>query len=205
MHDFINYIVSIADQMWYLWIFLMMVLESSFIPFPSEVAMIPAGYLSSIWKMNFLLAFISWTAWALVWATINYILAYKLWEKTIIRLIRKYWKYFFITEQHYLKAEKYFLEHWIITIFLARFITVVRQLISLPAWAFKVNFRRFFIYTWLWAWLWNLGLMSIWYIAWENKELIQKYSYEMLFWWIALIVIIWWLYYYFNSKKKSNV
>jgi membrane protein DedA with SNARE-associated domain len=202
MHEFVNYIVELADQMWYLGIFLMMVIESSFIPFPSEVAMIPAWYLASIWKMDFLLAFASWTAWALVWATINYILAYKLWEKTIIRLIRKYWKYFFIKEQHYLKAEDYFLKHWIITIFLARFITVIRQLISLPAWAFKINFRKFFFYTGLWAWIWNLWLMWIWYIAGENKELISQYSKELMFAWIALILIIWWGYYLINKGKK---
>ena len=188
--------------MGYLGIFLMMVLESSFIPFPSEVAMIPAWYLASIWKMNFLLAFASWTAWALIWATINYILAYKLWEKTLIKLIRKYGKYILLKEEHYLKAENYFLKHWIITIFLARFITVVRQLISLPAWSFKMNFRKFFFYTWLWAWIWNLWLMVIWYIAGENRELISQYSKELVFWWIAIIVIIWGIYYWINWRKK---
>ena len=205
LHEFINFIVNIAEQMGYTGIFVMMILESSFIPFPSEVAMIPAWYLASIWKMNFYIAFIAWTAWALIWATINYLLAYKLWEKTIIRLIRKYWKYLLVKEQHYLKAEDYFLKHWMITIFLARFITVVRQLISLPAWAFKINFRKFFIYTWIWAWLWNLWLMTIWYIAWENKEMITKYSKELVFWWIALIIIIWTIYYYLNKNKKTSV
>jgi membrane protein DedA with SNARE-associated domain len=182
----------------------MMVLESSFIPFPSEVAMIPAWYLSSIWKMNFLFAFISWTVWALVWATINYILAYNLWEKNIIALINRYWKYFFIKEVHYKKAKQYFLKHWIITIFLARFITVVRQLISLPAWAFKINFKKFFIFTWIWAWLWNLWLMLIGYIAWENKELIEKYSKELLFLGIFVIIFISFFYYLIKNKKKKK-
>ncbi len=203
MHEIINYIVSIAEQFWYTGIFIMMVIESSFIPFPSEVAMIPAWYLSSTWKMNFLIALIAWTFWALIWATINYLLAYWLWEKVIIRLIRKYGKYFFLKEAHYLKAENYFLKHGIITIFLARFITVVRQLISLPAWAFKINFRKFFFYTWIWAWLWNLWLMSVWYIAWENKELISKYSYELLIGWIVFIILVWGIYYYINNKKSS--
>lgn len=204
MHDIINYIVQIAEQFWYTWIFIMMILESSFIPFPSEVAMIPAWYLASVWKLNFLLAFTAWTFWALIWATINYFIAYKLGEKAIVRLIRKYWNFFFIKEKHYMRAEKYFLDHWIITIFLARFITVVRQLISLPAWAFKINFRKFFIYTWIWAWLWNLWLMTVWYIAWENKELIEQYSYEMLFWWIILIILIWSIYIYLNKKNKKS-
>ena len=202
MQEIINYIVELANQFWYTGIFGMMVLESSFIPFPSEVAMIPAWYLVSIWKMDFLTALFFWTAWALVWATINYFLAYYLWERVIVRLLRKYWKYVFLNELHYRKAEDYFLKHWSITVFLARFIPAVRQLISLPAWAFKMNYRKFFFYTMLWAWLWNLALMSIWYLAWENKELISKYSQELLFWGIWIIILIWLVYYYLYWKKK---
>ena len=200
MHEIINYIVDIAEQFWYIWIFIMMILESSFFPFPSEVAMIPAGYLASQWIMNFWLALLVWTFWALVWATINYFLWYYLWWKIIKKLIKKYWKYVLIKEKHYEKSEKYFKNHWMITIFLARFITVVRQLISLPAGVFKINFTKFFIYTWIWAWLWNLALMTIWYVAWENKELISKYSMELLFWWMLLIIFVWISYYYIRKK-----
>lgn len=200
MYDIINYIVSIAEQFGYIWIFFMMVLESSFIPFPSEVAMIPAWYLASIGKMDFGLALLVWTFGALVWATINYFIWYFLWGEKIKMLINKYWKYFLIKEKHYIKTEEYFQKHWIITTFLARFITVIRQLISLPAWVFKINFAKFFFYTGLWAGLWNLALMSIWYIAWENKELISKYSIELLLWSIFLIIFIWMSYYYIRKK-----
>ncbi len=140
MHEIINFIVDLVSAWWYLWIFIMMVLESSFIPFPSEVAMIPAGYLSSTWEINFSLAFLTWTLWALMGATINYILWYKLWAPIIKKIIHNYWKYIFITEEHYERTEKYFKAHWVITTFLARFITVVRQLISIPAWICKMNF-----------------------------------------------------------------
>jgi membrane protein DedA with SNARE-associated domain len=182
----------------------MMVLESSFIPFPSEVAMIPAWYLASIWKMNFSLALLVWTSGALIWATINYLLWYYLGWKIIKKLIKKYWKYIFIKESHYKKSEEYFKEHWIITTFLARFITVVRQLISLPAWVFKINFAKFFFYTGLWAGLWNLALMTIWYIAWENQDMIAKYSKELLFWWLFLIFLIWYIYYLIKNLIYEN-
>ena len=202
MHEIINYIVDIAEQFWYVGIFMMMVLESSFIPFPSEVAMIPAGYLASTWKMSFSLALLVGTFGALVWATINYILGYYLWWKIIKKLIKNYWKFFFIKPEHYKKSESYFQEHWIVTIFLARFITVIRQLISLPAWVFKINFAKFFFYTGLWAGLWNLALMTIWYIAWENKELIAKHSTLLLVGWICLIIMVWFFYHYFQKNKK---
>ncbi len=205
MHEIINTIVNFSSDLWYTWIFIMMVIESSFIPFPSEIAMIPAWYLSSIWKMNFSIALIVWTFWAIIWASINYILWYYLWDKTINKLIKKYWKYFLITKQHYETTEKYFEKHWSITTFLARFITVVRQLISLPAWVFKMNFAKFFFYTWLWAWLWNLILMTIWYIAWENKELIAEYSYEILIGSVFFILIIANIYYYLYKKKYGKI
>ena len=204
MHDLINYIVQIAEQFWYTGIFFMMILESSFIPFPSEVAMVPAWYLASIWKMNFSLALLVWTSWALIGASINYILGYYLWWKIIKKLIKKYGKYVFIKESHYKKSEEYFKEHWVITTFLARFITVVRQLISLPAGVFKINFAKFFFYTGLWAGIWNLALMTIWYVAWENRELISQYSKELLFGGIFLIFLIWYLYYFIKNLFYEN-
>ena len=204
MHEVINLIVWIVWDMWYTGIFLMMVLESSFFPFPSEVAMIPAWYLASTWEMNFSIALIIGTIWALLWAVINYALWYYLWEKVIKSLIKKYGKYFFITAEHYEKTERYFKEHGIITTFLARFITVIRQLISLPAWVFKINIPKFLFYTWLGAWLWNLALMVIGYVAWENKELIKQYSKELLIWGIILIIIVWVVYYLIHKKRNEK-
>ena len=204
MHDFINFIVNFAEELGYTGIFLMMVLESSFIPFPSELAMIPAWFLASIWKMDFVLAFIAWTAWAIIWATINYVLAFHLWSKVLHKIIKKYWKYVFLKEKHYTKSEKYFTNHWAITVFLARFIPAVRQLISLPAGAFEMNYAKFFFYTWIWAWLWNLVLMTIWYIAWENKELIKENLNTAMIWWILFILLIWGLYYLINKKKNAK-
>lgn len=203
MHELIDFIVSIVSQLWYIWIYIMMVLESSFFPFPSEVAMIPAWYLASTWEMNFSIALFIWTLWALTGASINYILWYFLWWKIIKALIAKYWRYLLIKDIHYTKTEEYFIKHWNITTFLARFITVIRQLISLPAWVFKINFTKFIIYTWLWAWIWNLILMAIGYIAWENKELIHTYSKEMIII-TTIIVIIIGLIYYIKNKKTTK-
>jgi len=202
MHEFVNYIVNTIGDLWYLWIFLMMVIESSFIPFPSEVAMIPAWFLAFKWEMSFWLALLVWTFWAIIWATINYFIAYKLWEKVILKLIKNYWKYFLIKEEHYKKSENYFLKHWNITIFLARFIPAIRQLISLPAWAFQMNYKKFFVYTWIWAFLWNLILMSIWYLAGQNQELIKQYSHQALigiFIFSIIIIVI-----YIQKNKKTT-
>ncbi len=205
MHEIINYIVWIVWDLGYTGIFIMMVLESSFIPFPSEVAMIPAWYLASIGQMNFSIALLVGTFWALIWATINYLLWYYLGSKTIHKLIKNYWKYFLITKNHYHSTEVYFEKHGSITTFLARFITVVRQLISLPAWVFKMNYGKFFFYTWLWAWLWNLILMILWYVAWENKELIKEYSFEILIWSVLFVILSANIYYYLHRRKNDKI
>jgi membrane protein DedA with SNARE-associated domain len=181
----------------------MMFLESSFfIPFPSEVAMIPAGYLVSTWEMTFVWAFLAGTIGALLGATVNYFLWYFLWEKTLKYLIKNYWKYVFLNLEHYEKTEKYFQKHGSITTFIWRLITVIRQYISLPAWAFKMNFAKFLVYTWLGAWIWNIILMIIGYIAWENKELIAEYSKEVTIWLLIFIIIFVGFYIYAGKKRK---
>lgn len=205
MHELITTIVNFASELGYTGIFIMMVLESSFFPFPSEVAMIPAWYLVSIWEMDFFTALIVWTFWALIWATINYMLWFYLWSKVIHKLVKNYWKYLLITTNHYSLTEHYFQNHWAITTFLARFISVVRQLISLPAWVFKMNFAKFFLYTWLGAWIWNLLLMSVWYLAWENQALIKQYSFEILGWSILFIIIIANIYYYLHLRRNAKI
>ncbi len=205
MNEIITIIVNFASHLWYTWIYIMMVLESSFFPFPSEVAMIPAWYLASTWQINFSVALIVWTFWALTWATINYLIGFYLWNKRIHNLIKKYWKYLLITPNHYKLTEDYFTKHWGITTFLARFITVVRQLISLPAWVFEMNFAKFFFYTWLWAGIWNLVLMTLWYVAWENQDLIKEYSFYILVVSILVIILIANIYYYSHIKKNAKI
>lgn len=204
MHTFVEFIVQLVASWWYLWIFIMMLIESSFIPFPSEVAMIPAGYLASTWEMNFYIALSVWTLGALGWASINYYLWLYFWEKAIKRLVKKYGKYFLISESSYEKSEKYFEEHGSITTFSWRFIPAVRQLISLPAWIFKMNLKKFYLYSTLWAGAWNLILMLIWYIAWENKELIEKYSKEALVWTLVCVSIIIIAYIIFNKHQGKK-
>lgn len=205
MHELINTFINFASQLGYTGIFIMMLLEWTIFPMPSELVMIPAWYLASTWQIDFSIALLVWTFWAVVWATINYILWFYLWNKAIHKLINKYWKYVLVTKEHYNSAEKYCERHWSITTFLARFIPILRHLISIPAWVFKMDFTKFFLYTWIWAWIWNVVLMSIWYIAWENKDLIAKYSHEILIVATLVIIVIANIYYYLNKKKYAKL
>lgn len=213
--DLINAISSFMLDLWYLWIFLMMVLESSFFPFPSEVAMIPAGYWVWKWVMNFWLVFIVWISWALVWATINYFIAYLLWEKVILKLIKKYWKYFLISEESYSKTKKYFIENGSLATFTWRLVPVVRQLISIPAWIFKMDFNKFLIFTFIWAWIWNIILITIWLIIWWtiwdvsdvakilDRPDVADYLTKFTYWWLSFVIIIILTYFFVKKKRKK--
>lgn len=211
--DFVNYVSSIMLDLGYFWIFFMMVLESSFFPFPSEVAMIPAGYFVWAWKMNLFLVFLAWTFWALFWAIINYFLWYFLWEKIILKLIKKYWKYLFLKEESYEKTKKYFLENGNMATFSGRLIPVIRQLISVPAWIFKMDFKKFLFFTFLWAWIWNSILILIWFFIWKtiwnienvasilDNPQVSAYLKQFTIYWIIFVIILILIYYFLKKKK----
>lgn len=200
MHDFVNYILGIFEQMGYLGIFVMMTIESSFVPFPSEVAMIPAGALANEGKMSFWLAFAAGTAGAWLGATINYLIGFYLGAPVLKKFIEKYGKFVFLKIEHYNEAEKYFQENGGKATLIGRFIPGVRQIISLPAGVFKMNFAKFSLFTIIGAGIWNLILLSIGYFFNDKKELILGNL--KIFGVVLLAFVIVYFAYHFWAKKK---
>lgn len=180
-------VLAFSESLGYWGIFIMMTIESSFIPFPSEVAMIPAGYLASLGRMNIYIAFLAGTLGAVAGSCINYFLGKYLGGPVVKKLIHRYGRYILLKEDHYEKAESYFEKHGAITTLVGRFIPAVRQLISLPAGIFKMHFGKFIFYTTLGAGTWNAILLAIWYIAGKNDALIKKLTSEIM--WILVIVL----------------
>ena len=127
--DFINFIVQTVGEWGYAGIFLMMFLESSFFPFPSEVAMIPAGYLAHQGQMGLVLAWCAGTAGSLAGAIFNYYLCYFFGRE----LVLKYGKYVGITKVKMRKFEAFFKRHGEISTFNCRLIPGIRQYIRRPA------------------------------------------------------------------------
>jgi membrane protein DedA with SNARE-associated domain len=201
LSEIIKFIVDMVDSLGYLWIFIMMTLESSFFPFPSEVALIPAWFLVHEGKMDLLPAFLAWLWGSLFWAYINYALWKYLWKPFLI----KYGKYVFFKEDHYEKSEKYFQSHWTITTFLGRLIPVFRQYISFPAWVFSMNLTKFLFYTGLGAWIWAWILITIWYIAGQNQDLIIEYSHFAIAGAIIFVILSWILYFIYNKYFKKKI
>ena len=157
----INMIIEIVGTLGYVGIFIMMFLESSFFPFPSEVVMIPAGYLVFKGEMNAIIAVLCGIGGSLAGALFNYYLALKLGREFLIR----YGKYVFFTEETMQKVETFFIKHGPISTFVGRLITIVRQYISLPAGLARMNLTKFCIYTSLGAGIWVVILTFIGYYA----------------------------------------
>ena len=160
--DFINFIVQTVGEWGYAGIFLMMFLESSFFPFPSEVAMIPAGYLAHQGQMSLVLAWCAGTAGSLAGAVFNYYLCYFFGRE----LVLKYGKYVGITKVKMRKFEAFFKRHGEISTFNCRLIPGIRQYISLPAGLAKMNLFKFSLYTTLGASIWVAILLAVgWYLG----------------------------------------
>ena len=198
--EFAEYLVDLIFDWGYLGIFLLMLIESSFIPFPSEIVLIPAGYLISQEKMGFIPVMASALAGSLAGAFINYYFALLVGRKFLVR----FGKYFFIKEQALLKMDLYFVKHGPISTFIGRLIPGIRQLISIPAGLAKMDIKLFTLFTVLGAGIWALILVLLGYFIGENQELIHEYLKQIT---IILMVILlllgaWYVYY---QKRKKNI
>ena len=197
LSSIINFIVETVGTLGYAGIFIMMFLESSFFPFPSEVVMIPAGYLAYKGEMNMYLVILFGILGSLAGALFNYYIAVKFGRRFLI----KYGKYFFIKEETIVKMEEFFKKHGHISTFSGRLIPVVRQYISLPAGLAKMNLFVFSLYTSLGAGIWVAILAILGYYLGDNEGLIKEYlRYIIVAILIALVVLAFWYY----RKTKRN-
>lgn len=172
----------------YLSITVLMTVESSFIPFPSEVVIPPAAYIASKKEshLNIYLVVLFGTLGALIGAFINYFLALWLGRPIIYRIANsKVGKVLLLSGDKIHKAEQYFNEHGKISTFIGRLIPGIRQLISIPAGLAKMNLLSFSFYTFLGALIWNSILALLGYLAHGQADLINEYSHEL-----SLIIVL---------------
>ena len=200
LSNIINFIVEFVADWGYFGIYAMMFLESSFFPFPSEVVMIPAGYLASKSQMNFAAAFACGLGGSITGALFNYYLCYFFGRK----LIAKYGKYVGITEEKFAKFEAFFNRHGEISTFNCRLIPGIRQYVSLPAGLARMNIARFVLFTGLGAAIWMLVLMILGYFIGENEELIKQDLHIITIAMLAFVAIISIVYLYFVKRKSKR-
>lgn len=174
----------------YFTVSLLMAIESSFIPFPSEVVVPPAAYAacnpeSSIYFsesnfFNILMVVLFATLGALIGGLINYFLAYFLGRPIIYKFAdSKLGHLCMINSEKVQKAENYFVKHGNASTFIGRLVPGIRQLISIPAGLAKMKLAPFLLYTCLGSGLWNIILAILGYVAHGQQDIINKYNDEL--------------------------
>ena len=199
LNEIVSWIVDTVESLGYGGIFIMMFLESSFFPFPSEVVMIPAGYLASKGEMNLFAAIGAGIFGSLAGAVFNYYLALKFGRK----FLAKWGKYVLIKEETLQRMEYFFAKHGHISTFSGRLIPAVRQYISLPAGLAKMDIWKFSLYTSLGAGIWVIILTMLGYFIGENQDMISQYLKIIILSILALLAIG--ILFYIRLKVKKNI
>lgn len=186
------------DNLNYWTITLLMTIESSFIPFPSEVVVPPAAFhAAETGEMNIFLVVLFATLGADMGAIINYYLAFYLGRPIVYRFANSRLGHLCLIDRAKVeKAEKYFDDHGAISTFVGRLVPAVRQLISIPAGLARMKLTTFLLYTTLGAGVWNSLLATAgWYLQKhvseeELMEHVIRYSTELKYIFIALGVAV---------------
>lgn len=179
----------------------LMTIESSFIPFPSEVVIPPAVYVASEptsalcatgnYPVDVALIVLFGTVGAMLGAVINYLLSMWLGRPIIYKFAdSRVGHLLLLSSEKVQKAENYFNDHGKVSTFIGRLIPGIRQLISIPAGLAKMHFGQFMLYTFLGAFIWNTVLALLGYIAHGQADLINQYSHELSIIILALVGVV---------------
>ena len=185
MQEFVGFILELAKDLGYLGIVLLMTVESCFIPFPSEVVMIPAGYLASKGEMNAFVAIFCGVLGSVLGALINYYICF-FWGRNFVL---KWGKFFGINEQKFSKFEAFFNKHGEFSTLTCRLLPGIRQYISMPAGLVRMNLFKFVLFTALGSFIWVSILVALGYFVGDNEELLKQYLDEILIIILALVLL----------------
>jgi len=169
---------------------LLMAVESSFIPFPSEIVVPPAAFKAASGELSIFLVILFATVGAILGALFNYFIAYYLGRTFIHKFAKTRFAHLLLIDSESVqKAEDYFLKYGKSSTLIGRFVPVIRQLISLPAGLAKMNMKDFLIFTTIGSGLWNVILAVLGYFLYSQKELLDKYYKEISYVFLALGIV----------------
>ncbi|MFA6536975.1 MAG: DedA family protein [Patescibacteria group bacterium] len=198
MFDFLfQFFVRVIDSAGYVGVFILMIMESMVLPVPSEAVMPFAGFLIFQNKMIFLWVVLFSTIGSIIGSLLSYAIGYYGGRP----LLYKYGKFLFLNQHHLDQTENFFNKFGSKTIFVSRFIPIIRHLISIPAGVARMNLGKFLIYTTVGAGLWNSFLTYLGFLLGQNWSEIKKVSHVLDILMILVIIgaVIW-----FFSKNKNK-
>jgi membrane protein DedA with SNARE-associated domain len=207
MQELFNLFLNLTQSLGYPGIVILMAIESSFIPFPSEIVIPPAAFLASQGQMNIYLVVVCGIIGSLTGAIFNYYIALYLGRAIIFKLTEyRFFKLLLLNKKNIEKAEQYFLKYGNISTFSGRLLPGIRQLISLPAGFSIMNLKSFVFYTFLGSALWTIILAFLGYQFGANQQLLKLYYKEISYSFLLLItilIVVFLVYKKFNKKNKS--
>ncbi len=183
---------------------LLMAIESSFIPFPSEVIIPPAAWKAAQGDLNIFLVVFFGTLGALIGALFNYYFARFLGRAIVYRFAEsKVGKMMLLSRQGVEKAEAYFVRHGKSSTLIGRLVPAVRQLISLPAGMARMKIKDFILFTVIGSGAWNIILAAMGYFLYTQKEILHRYYTELT--WIMIVLGVGFvIYLVYNFMKKKE-
>lgn len=211
-----SWLLPLLNNLNYWTVLLLMFIEGSVIPAPSELIVPPAGYRAAAGELNIVLVVVVATIGAVLGSTANYFAAYYLGRPVVYRFANSRLGHLCLINQEKIeKAEKYFYDHGVIATLTGRLLPGIRQIISIPAGLSKMKFWKFILYTTVGAGIWNTVLAALgWYLhSFVPKEelynKIEEYNSQIQLVVIiaiavvAVIAVIWWQMRK-RKKRKAN-
>lgn len=197
----IDWLVAFVHHFGYWGIFIMTALESTFVPVPSEVTMVPAGYLVQQGQMSL---------WAVLFASITGTLVGSLFNYWIARhygrrFLQAYGKYMLFGQDKMVKLDRFFARHGEVSIFTGRLIPGVRHVISFPAGLAHMDIKKFAFYTGVGGGIWMTTLVMIGYIIGDNKALVKHYMPYVTTAFLVGIVMLVGFYIYRHRKNLGGL
>lgn len=197
------WILNFTEGLGYLGITILMAIESSFLPLPSEVVIPPAAYLASQGKMNLTFIILFGVLGSVIGASINYILSLWLGRLVIYKIAgNRFARLLLITPEKMERAEKYFLANAKSATFLGRLLPVIRHLISIPAGFSRMPYGQFISFTALGSFVWVSILALLGFFVGENQTLLTKYYKETTILLLAIGVLV--LIKHVRKKRKQK-
>jgi membrane protein DedA with SNARE-associated domain len=197
VEQFLTWLVDTIGRLGYPGIVVLMAIESSVVPLPSELVMTPAGYLAALGRMNAALALGSAVLGGLLGSYANYWVASRL------------GRWVLVSERSLERSERFFARHGPIAVFVSRLFPVLRHLVSIPAGIARMPLGRFFLYTGAGAGLWAGILMGIgWLIAREgsalSREQVYAYSHRAVLILLPVVALLIAAYVVWHRRRRSR-
>ena len=203
--EFIQQVIDwYMQNIGYLTIFLLMMIESTVLPMPSELVIPPAAYLAAKGDLNIFLVVLAGTVGALCGSLINYVVSYTLGRKIVYALAdTKLAHMIFVNSEKIKKAEEFFIKNGKSGTLIGRLVPGIRHLISIPAGLAKMPLKTFMLWTFIGAGIWNIILSMLGYFFYSQQDLLEKY-YEELKWGVVVVGVVFTIYLVVKTIRKKR-